>query len=133
MRNMEAILVCCGSFSPPTYMHLRMFEIAKDALKKRNINIVSGIISPCNDGYNKKELASGVHRVAMSKLAISTNDWLKVDEWEALEAQGFQFTINVLKKLQNKHKNVNIDEIVNKQYLEQNILTMWGRFVFNYV
>lgn len=26
------ILVSCGSFNPPTYMHLRMFELAKDHL-----------------------------------------------------------------------------------------------------
>lgn len=28
------VLVCCGSFNPPTYMHLRLFELAKDHLKE---------------------------------------------------------------------------------------------------
>lgn len=29
-----AVLVSCGSFNPPTNMHLRMFELAKDALQQ---------------------------------------------------------------------------------------------------
>jgi nicotinic acid mononucleotide adenylyltransferase len=28
------VLVSCGSFNPPTIMHLRMFELAADALHK---------------------------------------------------------------------------------------------------
>lgn len=29
-----AVLVLCGSFNPPTYMHLRMLELAQQALAK---------------------------------------------------------------------------------------------------
>ena len=28
------VLVSCGSFNPPSIMHLRMFELAADALRK---------------------------------------------------------------------------------------------------
>ena len=28
------VLLSCGSFNPPTIMHLRMFELAADALRK---------------------------------------------------------------------------------------------------
>ena len=30
----KVVLLACGSFNPITNMHLRMFEIAKDALHK---------------------------------------------------------------------------------------------------
>jgi hypothetical protein len=33
-RNRSCILVACGSFNPPTLMHLRMFEAAKYTLEK---------------------------------------------------------------------------------------------------
>lgn len=28
------VLLTCGSFNPPTIMHLRMFELAADALRR---------------------------------------------------------------------------------------------------
>ena len=41
------VLLACGSFNPITNMHLRMFEIAKDALEKKgNFFVAGGIISP---------------------------------------------------------------------------------------
>ena len=30
----RTVLVACGSFNPPTVMHLRMFELARDHLKE---------------------------------------------------------------------------------------------------
>lgn len=33
-RYHPAVLVLCGSFNPPTFMHLRMLELAQQALAK---------------------------------------------------------------------------------------------------
>jgi nicotinic acid mononucleotide adenylyltransferase len=41
------VVVACGSFSPPTYLHLRMFEMAKDEiLETQTYEIMAGYYSP---------------------------------------------------------------------------------------
>lgn len=57
------ILVACGSFSPITYLHLRMFEMAGDYVKfSTNFEMVGGYLSPVSDAYRKAGLASAEHR-----------------------------------------------------------------------
>jgi nicotinamide mononucleotide adenylyltransferase len=57
------LLVACGSFSPITYLHLRMFEMAADFVKFNNeFEIVGGVLSPVSDAYKKAGLASAEHR-----------------------------------------------------------------------
>lgn len=57
------VLVACGSFSPVTYLHLRMFEMAKDYVRQNtNFEIVGGYLSPVSDQYNKPGLLSATHR-----------------------------------------------------------------------
>ena len=55
LKNNNITLVACGSFNPVTYMHLRMFELAKDCLQEcfPNCTVTSGIISPVGDSYGK--------------------------------------------------------------------------------
>lgn len=56
-------LVSCGSFSPITYLHLRMFEMAADYVKfNTDFEIVGGYLSPVSDAYKKAGLASAEHR-----------------------------------------------------------------------
>ena len=41
------VLVACGSFSPPTFLHLRMFEIAADFVRDNtNFEVIGGYMSP---------------------------------------------------------------------------------------
>ena len=59
------VLVACGSFSPITHMHLRMFEMAVDHVRQNmadEYEVVGGYMSPVSDGYNKAGLASATHR-----------------------------------------------------------------------
>ncbi|CZR59870.1 probable nicotinamide mononucleotide adenylyltransferase [Phialocephala subalpina] len=64
-------LVACGSFSPITYLHLRMFEMASDYAKfNTDFEIMGG-------------LAPAIHRLRMCELAVEPADWLMVDHWEA--------------------------------------------------
>jgi nicotinamide mononucleotide adenylyltransferase len=61
------VLVACGSFSPITHMHLRMFEMAVDHVKQNmsaTHEVVGGYLSPVSDRYNKAGLASALHRYA---------------------------------------------------------------------
>ena len=57
------VLVACGSFSPVTYLHLRMFEMAVDyARHNTDFEIVGGYLSPVSDMYKKPGLLSAKHR-----------------------------------------------------------------------
>lgn len=57
------LLVACGSFSPITYLHLRMFEMAADYAKfSTDFEVVGGFLSPVSDAYKKAGLASADHR-----------------------------------------------------------------------
>ncbi|KAJ3514757.1 hypothetical protein NLJ89_g2186 [Agrocybe chaxingu] len=90
------VLVACGSFSPVTYLHLRMFEMAKDHVRQNtDFEIVGGYLSPVSDMYKKPGLLSARHRVNMCRMgAEDSNTWLMVDSWEAF--QSYQRTAIVL-------------------------------------
>jgi nicotinamide mononucleotide adenylyltransferase len=81
------VLVACGSFSPITYLHLRMFEMAMDSIREQTrFEVVGGYYSPVSDNYNKPGLAPAHHRVRMCELACErTSSWLMVDAWESLQ------------------------------------------------
>ena len=94
---MTAVLILCGSFNPPTNMHMQLFNLAKDSLSEKNIKVVAGIISPTHDEYKdqKPTLITSKHRVAMVQLALATNPWIKCSTWEA-EQQGWTRMVKVL-------------------------------------
>ncbi len=85
--RMPLVLVACGSFSPITYLHLRMFEMAADFAKfNTKFEILGGYMSPVSDAYKKAGLASAHHRLRMCEIAVNqTSNWLMVDPWEALQ------------------------------------------------
>ncbi|XP_022827419.1 nicotinamide/nicotinic acid mononucleotide adenylyltransferase 1 isoform X1 [Spodoptera litura] len=79
----KIVVMACGSFSPPTYMHLRMFEIARDYIHTLNLgNVVGGLVCPVHDAYGKKDLVPAHHRISMLKLALRSSSWIKISEWE---------------------------------------------------
>ncbi|CAH2059065.1 unnamed protein product, partial [Iphiclides podalirius] len=96
--------MACGSFSPPTFMHLRMFEIARDYIHSLGLGtVIGGIVSPVHDAYGKKDLVAAHHRISMLQLAVRSSGWIKVSEWETqqpgwtrtkLSLQYHQDTIN---------------------------------------
>ncbi|ODV66484.1 putative nicotinamide-nucleotide adenylyltransferase [Hyphopichia burtonii NRRL Y-1933] len=81
------VIVACGSFSPITYLHLRMFEMALDAINEQTkFEVIGGYYSPVSDNYKKQGLAPSHHRVRMCELACErTSSWLMVDAWESLQ------------------------------------------------
>lgn len=91
------IIVACGSFSPPTYLHLRIFEMAKDQIiESGKYELLAGYYSPVSDHYRKAGLAEAKHRVRMCELAVEkTSTWLMVDAWESLQDE-YQRTAVVL-------------------------------------
>ncbi|TFY80484.1 hypothetical protein EWM64_g3528 [Hericium alpestre] len=96
-RKNAHVLVACGSFSPVTYLHLRMFEMAVDYTRQNtDFEVVGGYMSPVSDQYKKPGLLSARHRVNMCMLGVNeqTFGWLMVDPWEAF--QDYQRTAVVL-------------------------------------
>ncbi|KAF8506417.1 Nucleotidylyl transferase [Hysterangium stoloniferum] len=91
------VLVACGSFSPVTYLHLRMFEMAVDHVRQNTeFEVMGGYLSPVSDKYVKPGLLSSFHRVNMCILAAEqTSSWLMVDPWEAFQDE-YQRTAVVL-------------------------------------
>ncbi|KAM3921716.1 nicotinamide/nicotinic acid mononucleotide adenylyltransferase 1 isoform 1-T1 [Leptodactylus fuscus] len=98
----EIVLVATGSFNPITVMHLRLFELARDYLHGTGkYKVVKGIISPVSDGYKKKGLIEGSHRLAMAQLATENSDWIEVDPWECSKKEWTE-TEAVLRHYQQK-------------------------------
>lgn len=57
------LLVACGSFSPITFLHLRMFVMAADYVKHNTeYEMIGGYLSPVSDAYKKQGLATAEHR-----------------------------------------------------------------------
>ncbi|KAK7221041.1 hypothetical protein V2G26_009044 [Clonostachys chloroleuca] len=76
------ILVACGSFSPITFLHLRMFPMGRDHAWNEGFEVVGGYLS-CSS-YRKKGLAPAYHRIQMCEIAAkNASKWLMFDPWEA--------------------------------------------------
>ncbi|KAJ8965274.1 hypothetical protein NQ314_004237 [Rhamnusium bicolor] len=126
MAPTKVILLACGSFNPPTNMHLRMFdddnimqllilEIARDHLHRIGTHVVvGGIVSPVHDAYGKKELESVTHRLAMIKLALENHSWVSLSDWECKQ-ESWKQTRQVLQYHQN-HVNAILNRSRNNQY-----------------
>ncbi|KAF2788326.1 nicotinamide mononucleotide adenylyltransferase 1 [Melanomma pulvis-pyrius CBS 109.77] len=91
------VLVSCGSFSPPTNLHLRMFEEAADYCEfETDFEVVGGFFSPVGDAYKKAGLASAHHRIKMTRIAVQdSSSWIGVDPWEPLHKE-YLPTVKVL-------------------------------------
>ncbi|KAI7842112.1 hypothetical protein COHA_004306 [Chlorella ohadii] len=100
-RYHPAVLVLCGSFNPPTFMHLRMLELAQQALAKSGFDVLGCYMSPVNDAYWKAALAGGRHRVRMCQLATADSDSIMVDSWE-VEQRQYTRTLFVLQRVERE-------------------------------
>lgn len=99
-KRTYVVLVSTGSFNPPTYMHLRCFELARDALTSEGFCVIGGYMSPVNDAYKKKNLLSAEHRIAMCQLACTSSEFVMTDPWEASQ-DSYQRTLTVLSRIKN--------------------------------
>ena len=101
------VLIACGSFSPITFLHLRMFEMAADYARfNTQFEVVGAYLSCVGDAYKKTGLVKSEHRVNMCNLAVQQSSWISVDPWEALH-QEYLETAKVL-----DHFNKEINEVM---------------------
>lgn len=117
----RVVLLACGSFNPPTNMHLRMFEIARDFLHRTtNYHVVAGLMSPVHDKYGKEGLVSATDRVQMLRLALNSSAWVHVSEWETHQDE-WTPTREVLQyhqELIDSMVNGNVDPTVKRQRVD---------------
>ncbi|EFJ27953.1 hypothetical protein SELMODRAFT_77699, partial [Selaginella moellendorffii] len=92
------ILVATGSFNPPTIMHLRMFELARNRLMSEGYSVLGGYMSPVHDGYAKPGLALAEHRIQMCQISTADSPFIMVDSWEARQPTR-QRTVDVLARV----------------------------------
>ncbi|XVF77074.1 hypothetical protein PTKIN_Ptkin14bG0010600 [Pterospermum kingtungense] len=81
-------------------MHLRMFELARDALNSDGFCVIGGYMSPVNDSYRKKGLISAEHRTELCNLACKSSEFVMVDPWEANQSS-FQRSLTVLSRVKS--------------------------------
>ncbi|KAK7070777.1 Nicotinamide/nicotinic acid mononucleotide adenylyltransferase 1 [Halocaridina rubra] len=119
--SQRVILLACGSFNPPTNMHLRMFEIAKDFLHRTtNYNVVAGLMSPVHDKYGKEGLASAGDRIQMLRLALNSSSWVHVSEWETTQDDWTptREAVQYHQELVDSVVNGNLDPTAKRQRLD---------------
>ena len=105
----KVALLACGSFNPPTLMHLAMFDKASRSLQERGFHVCASYISPVHDAYGKKGLLSSQHRLEMCSLATSSSPSVMVDAWEANQA-GYSKTFDVL-----THVKTEVDKVLSER------------------
>ncbi|KAI8823480.1 uncharacterized protein EV422DRAFT_357189 [Fimicolochytrium jonesii] len=82
------VAIACGSFSPVTNLHLRIFEMAKDHFADHDhYYLCGGYMSPVSDAYNKAGLVGWEDRVQMCEAALNDSDWIMVDPWESRQKE----------------------------------------------
>jgi len=99
-QHSGVVLLACGSFNPPTRLHMEMFTRSRDVLARRGMHVVAGVMSPVNDGYGKPALAPGARRVEMCRLAARAIPWVVVDPWEAEQSEHVR-TVFALRRLRD--------------------------------
>lgn len=84
--NPSNILLFCGSFSPITFMHLRLLSLARHHFSRTHRPVHISIISPCSCSYPKPSLLPAHHRLAMVQLALHSHPipHTVLDPWEAM-------------------------------------------------
>lgn len=87
-----------GSFNPPTKAHI---ELAKKALNECNLDKV--IFVPVGDLYQKDEMAKGIHRYNMLKIACKGKEYFQVSDIEIKSNKNYK-AINIFEILKNKYK-----------------------------
>ncbi|WKX89161.1 hypothetical protein Q1695_008649 [Nippostrongylus brasiliensis] len=103
--SQRVILLACGSFNPPTLMHMRMMEVARDHLEHHlNCTVLEGLMSPVADSFNKPHLAAAHHRLAMVEAATAQSKWLRADGWECRQ-KSWSRTLSVLQHHQREARN----------------------------
>ncbi|KAI1725825.1 cytidylyltransferase-like domain-containing protein [Ditylenchus destructor] len=78
------VLLANGSFDPPTFAHLRIFEEARSLLEHIfGPHKFEGILHPLIDTESKRvDISPIFHRLRMCQLAVQDSGWIRVNSWQ---------------------------------------------------
>eukprot|EP01127_Copromyxa_protea_P009946 TRINITY_DN2388_c0_g1_i2.p1 TRINITY_DN2388_c0_g1~~TRINITY_DN2388_c0_g1_i2.p1 ORF type:complete len:215 (+),score=41.95 TRINITY_DN2388_c0_g1_i2:218-862(+) len=93
----NVVLIACGSFSPITYMHLRLFPLCRDWMNANGHFVRGCYISPVHDAYKKVDLAPAEDRLEMCRRATKESPYIMVGDWES-QQEGWTPTRQVIEK-----------------------------------
>ncbi|KAI3931035.1 hypothetical protein MKW92_027951 [Papaver armeniacum] len=102
-------------------MHMRMLELAKDALNLEGFCVIGGYMSPVNDAYKKKGLISAEHRLQLCDLACKSSPFVMVDPWEAKQTS-YQRTLTVLGRIQ---RCLSESGLIRRESLKVMLVCVW--------
>lgn len=123
----NVVLLACGAFSPPTIMHTRIMEMAKEYItSKLNVHVAIGVLSPVNDKYNKEGLASSTHRLNMINAACQDSDWLESWNWECMKDE-WTPTAQVVQELRRRVTGCKVFLVAGSDILTSfNVKGLWA-------
>ena len=88
-----------GSFNPPHVAHLVVAEVARDQFGLDEVWWIPNATPPHK---SQDELASGDHRVEITRRAVADNPAFRLCNIE-VERAGTSYTIETVRALQDKH------------------------------
>lgn len=103
LKGRTFVILQGGSFNPPHYLHMRLFEMARDYVIAHGGEVYQGVMSPVGDTYaasgkmpDSKKIVTAADRIALCRASASDSDWIVADPWES-EQPEYVPTINLLK------------------------------------
>ena len=109
LKGRTFVIVQGGSFNPPHYLHMRLFEMARDYVIANGGKVYEGVMSPVGDTYTtsgvmpgSKKIANAADRIALCEAAASDSSWVVVDPWESQQSVYIP-TIKLLDHVREKY------------------------------
>ena len=109
LKGRTFVIVQGGSFNPPHYLHMRLFEMARDYVTKNGGEVYQGVMSPVGDTYSasgrmpdSKKIVTATDRIALCEASTADSDWIVTDPWES-EQSSYVPTIKLLDHVRDKY------------------------------
>ena len=115
MAKPARIGILGGSFDPPHVGHL---AIAQRALDQLRLDVVLFIPARRSPHKRNRTLASAVHRLAMTGLAVRGNKSFRVDAIE-IRRQGVSYTVRTLRQIRERHPGAALFFLLGEDNLRQ--------------
>jgi len=92
-----AVGIFGGTFDPVHYGHLRAALEAREILELAEFRLLPAGTPP----HRSNTVASGLHRLAMLRLAVSEHSWFKVDDRE-IRREGNSYMVDTLREIREE-------------------------------
>lgn len=103
-----------GSFNPPHLAHLVVAELIREQFQLDRVIWVPNYQSPLK---RIEDVAPADHRVAMTRLAISSHERFELNDIE-VRREGVSYTVETIRHLQERHPHLDFSLIVGSDSLE---------------